>query len=105
MSITVNINSAQKQSIAISLTAANGSTDTTTTISVFTSPNPPTAIFTVEAGADNRHFWIVGQGAGSGTVTFAANGKQDTATVNVSAAPPPDLSSLVASLDGSPVAK
>lgn len=106
MSINVQIDGRSKQLVAVAATDFDGIPDTTTQLQIIHSPNPPTA-YSIQQGADNRHFWIVGinntQQAQTGVVTFAhpTTGKSDTA--NVSTAPKPDLSSLTASLDGTPV--
>ena len=106
MSINVQINGRNKQLVAVTATDFDGNPDTTTQLQQINSPNPPTA-YSVQPGADNRHFWIVGinntQQTQTGVLTFAhpTTGRSDTA--NVSVAPKPDLSSLSVALDGTPV--
>lgn len=97
----ITITRLQKQKIAVDLEDRDAHPDTTTPIS--TTASSPS--FTVEPGADNRHFYIVGQGsgAGAGFATFAAAGK--SANVSVTVNDTPDMSSLTVSVDGAPEPK
>lgn len=81
----LNLTNLQKASVIVSLTK-NGAADTTSTVQAF---GANAAVSVVPVGSDNRTFAIVGNAAGSATITFVGPGGTSQA-IPVTVAQTPD---------------